>query len=155
MKRLAVIRIRGRVNVRSQVEETLNMLRLRNVNNCVIIDDRKEYLGMLQKVKDYVTWGEVDPSTIEELLKNRGQLVGGRRFTEEHLEKNTKFKSIKEFAKAFSEFKAEFKDISGLKPVFRLHPPRKGHGRIKRGFAEGGALGARGEEIKEILSKMR
>jgi len=155
MKRLAVIRIRGGVNVRGSVEDTLGMLRLKNVNNCVILDDRKEYLGMLQKVKDYVTWGELDAGSFEELLKNRGKLKGGEKLTDEYLKKNTKFKSIKDFAKLFLESKAELGDIPDMKPVFRLHPPRRGHGGIKRTFREGGALGARGAEIKGILSRMR
>ena len=87
MKRLAVIRLRGKVNVRSSIEDTLKILRLRNINNCVIIDDRKEYRGMLQKAKDYITWGEVDASAIEEMLRNRGWLAGGERLTEGYVKK--------------------------------------------------------------------
>lgn len=155
MKRLAVVRIRGRVNVNQEVEDTLRMLRLNRVNNCVIIDNRDSYSGMLQKVKDYVTWGEVDKDDVALILKNRSALVGGRRLTDSYVKSNTKFKSIEDFAKAFADFKCELTDIPNLKPVFRLHPPRRGHGGIKRAFTVGGALGNRGKEIKDLIYRMR
>ncbi|HNR25150.1 MAG TPA: 50S ribosomal protein L30, partial [Methanobacteriaceae archaeon] len=42
----------------------------------------------------------------------------------------------------------------GLKPVFRLHPPRKGYKDIKKAFNEGGTLGYRGEDINHLLKRM-
>ena len=42
---------------------------------------------------------------------------------------------------------------AGIKPVFRLHPPRKGYEGIKRTFPEG-ALGFRGKEVNELVLKM-
>ena len=54
-----MIRIRGTVELRGDIKETLKMLGLTRVNHCVIIDDDPSYKGMLQKAKDYITWGEV------------------------------------------------------------------------------------------------
>ena len=155
MKRLAVVRVRGKVHVPREVEDTLRMLRLTRVNHCVFIDDRPTYLGMLQKAKDYITWGEVTAEEVALILRNRGELVGGRKLTDAYVKERTKFKSIEDFAKAFVEFKAELKDIPNLKPVFRLHPPRKGYRSIKRSFVEGGALGYRGEAMRDLLRRMR
>jgi len=155
MKRLAVVRVRGRVKVNREIEDTLKMFRLTRVNHCVFIDDRPSYLGMLRKVKDYVTWGEVDEEDVALILKHRGELIGGKKLTDEYVKEKTKFKSIDDFAKAFVNFKAELKDIPNLKPVFRLHPPRKGYRKIKRSFSEGGALGYRGKEIGSLLYRMR
>jgi large subunit ribosomal protein L30 len=131
------------------------MLRLTRVNHCVFIDDRPTFKGMLQKAKDYITWGEVTPEEVALILRNRGELVGGKRLTDAYVKEHTKFKSIDDFAKAFVEFKAELSDIPQLKPVFRLHPPRKGYRGIKRSFVEGGALGYRGEAMRELLRRMR
>ncbi len=155
MKRLAVVRVRGRVGVNSRIEDTLRMLRLTRVNHCVIVDDRPTYMGMLQKVKDYVTWGEVGAREVALLLRERGELEGGTRLTDAYVRENTPYSSIDEFAEAFVEFRAELADIPALKRVFRLHPPRKGYRKIKRSFAEGGALGYRGERISELLRRMR
>ncbi len=155
MRRIAVIRVRGRVHVNPEIRDTLKMLNLTRVNHCVIIDDRPSYVGMLHKVKDYVTWGEVDEEDVELLLRNRGELIGGEKLTDEYVKKNTKFKSIKDFAKKFIKFKAELSDIPNLKKVFRLHPPRKGYRGIKKPFSIGGALGDRGKAIKELIYRMR
>ena len=57
-KCLAVVRIRGTVNVRKEVEDTLRMLNLQSNCHATLIDDRPSYLGMLRKVQNYVTWGE-------------------------------------------------------------------------------------------------
>ncbi|MFQ5800505.1 MAG: 50S ribosomal protein L30 [Candidatus Hydrothermarchaeales archaeon] len=154
-KRLIVIRVRGKVNVRKDIEDTLEMLRLHRINHCVLISNIPSIKGMIVKAKDYITWGEVDEKDISLLLKNRGELVGGERLTDAYVKKNTQFKSINDFAKAFALSKAELSDVPNLKPVFRLHPPRKGHKRIKRVFAEGGALGYRGPQIKDLIYRMR
>ncbi|RMF91312.1 MAG: 50S ribosomal protein L30 [Methanobacteriota archaeon] len=154
-KRLAVIRIRGRVNVSREVAHTLDMLGLRRVNHAVFIDDRPSYRGMLQKIKDYVTWGEVDAGDVALILRNRGEVIGGKRLTDDYVKEKTPFKSIEDFAGRFVDFKAELEDIPGLKKVFRLHPPRKGHGSIKKAYSMGGSLGNRGGEIKGLIRRMR
>jgi large subunit ribosomal protein L30 len=154
MKRIGVVRVRGSVNVNRKVEDALRMLRLSRVNYATIIDDRDAYIGTLRKVKDYVTWGEVGTDDVALILKNRGELKGGKRLTDGHIKENTKFKSTKDFAKSFIKFEAELDDIPNMKPFFRLHPPRKGHGGIKRSYVEGGALGKR-DNMKDILYRMR
>ncbi|MEE8168029.1 MAG: 50S ribosomal protein L30 [Candidatus Hydrothermarchaeales archaeon] len=154
MKRLAVIRIRGRSKTDRKVESTLQMLRLSRVNYCVLLDDNEVYRGMLKKVKDYITWGEVDAKDITSLLKNRGELTGGIRLTDSYVRNQTKFKSISDFSKAFLKFEAELETIPGLRRFFRMHPPRRGHEGMKKTFKEGGALGCR-SDIKGLLHKMR
>ncbi|MFX0013661.1 MAG: 50S ribosomal protein L30 [Promethearchaeota archaeon] len=155
-KRLAVIRIRGQVDRSMSIRKTLELLRLNRTNHCVIIDDRETYIGMLQKAKDLVTWGELDFLTMKELLLKRGRLEGGERITEEYLKNNTNFSGLDDFVKKFLRFEASLTDIKGLKPVFRLHPPRKGHRLrgVKQPFTLGGALGYRGNEINNLILKM-
>ena len=153
MKRIAVIRVKGRARTKENVEDTLRMLRLSRVNYCSIIDDRKTYEGMLKKVKDLVTWGEIDKNDFSLILKNRGEIEGRIKLTDDYIKKNTKYESIDDFANAFIDFKAELRDIPKLRPFFRLHPPRKGFGGIKRTVSAGGALGRR--DIKGLIIKMR
>jgi len=158
MHRIAVVRVKGKINVNRDIEATLKMLGLTAQNHCVLISDAPSYLGMIQKVKDYITWGSVGKEEVSLLLKMRGELAGvagARTLTDEYLKKNTKFSSIDKFAEAFVGFKAELSDIPGMKRIFRLHPPRKGHRTIKKPFNLGGALGNRGEEIGKLLYRMR
>ena len=131
----AVVRVRGQVNVRYTIEDTMKMLRLHKVNHCVILPEDPHFKGMVLKVKDYVAYGKVDAKTLAELLENRGILEGGNRLTEEYLKENTAYASIQAFAEAVIEGKASLKDIPGLKPVFRLHPPRKGMQGLKGPFS--------------------
>ncbi|RLF23652.1 MAG: 50S ribosomal protein L30 [Thermoprotei archaeon] len=153
-KLLAVIRIRGTAGVPKDVEDTLKMLRLVRKHHCVIIDNRPSYLGMLQKVKDYVTWGEIDAETLALLLRRRGRLRGNTRLTDDHVKK-LGYENIEQFAKAVLEGKARLDDIPGLKPVFRLAPPSGGFkGTIKKPYKAGGELGYRGSAINDLLKRM-
>ncbi|DAC15238.1 MAG TPA: 50S ribosomal protein L30, partial [Candidatus Poseidoniales archaeon] len=52
-----VVRVRSDVGVERSIKETLHMLNLTKVNHAVIIPDNPQYKGMLQKAKDYITWG--------------------------------------------------------------------------------------------------
>lgn len=146
----AVVRLRGNVNKRKEVKDTLRMLGLTRVNHCVLIPDTPSYRGMLQKVKDFVTWGEVDVGTVELLLRYRGELVGRKKLTDEYV-KELGYSSLSELAKAMCEGKIR---MEGLKKVFRLHPPRKGLASIKHPFGHGGDLGYRGEAINDLIKRM-
>ena len=155
-KRFAVIRVRGINNVRYTINDTCKLLNVARLHNLTFIDDRDSYKGMLQKAKDWVTWGEVTAESVEQVLNKWGRLPGNVKLTDEYVKENSSFASIKAFAKAFVELKADLKDIPKLKPFFRLHPPRKGHGRkgIKYPFNNGGTLGYRGEDINNLITKM-
>ncbi len=147
--------MRGRVNVRKTTEDTLQMLNLFRRFNCVIIDDRPSYRGMLQKIKDWATWGEINSETVELLLTNRGELTETKRkVTDDLIKRKTSFSSVSEFAQSVYGFKADLSDLPALKKVFRLHPPRKGLKDVKTSYSDGGDLGYRGKDINELVQKM-
>lgn len=153
----AIIRLRGSVDVRPEINYTLKLLRLHSVNHCVVVEENEYNKGMIQKVKDYVAWGEISQDVLETLFKNRGRLEGGKRLTDEYVKEHTPFGSIKDIAPAVLEGKLKMKELREvkIKPLFRLHPPRKGHKGIKRSVKEGGELGYHGDKINELLLKMR
>ncbi|QYZ79083.1 50S ribosomal protein L30 [Methanofollis formosanus] len=151
----AVVQVRGVVNTRRDIKDTLKMLRLHHINHCVLVPDTPAYLGMIRKVKDYVAYGEVDERTVATLLSTRGRLAGDVKFTDEYVSEHSQYGSIEEFAAALCKGEAMMQDIPELKPVLRLHPPRKGYRTIKRTFQQGGALGNYGEEINDLLYRMR
>jgi large subunit ribosomal protein L30 len=151
----AIVQVRGVVNTRREIKDTLKMLRLHHINHCVLVPDTPEYLGMIRKVKDFVAYGEVDAATIEVILRTRGRVVGNFPLTDDYIRANSAFSGISEFAAALAIGEARLHDIPGLKPVLRLHPPRKGYRTIKRTVQQGGALGYYGEEINALLYKMR
>ena len=151
-----VIRVRSDRTVERTIRETMEHLNLTRVNHAVLIPENDAYAGMLQKVKDFVTWGEVSVEAIEGLIRDRGRLIGNKPVTDADVKDATAYKNIKAFAKAIASGDATTKDMETLKRVFRLHPPRgnKGWGGVKRHFTVGGALGFRGDAIEELAARM-
>lgn len=153
-KCLAVIRIRGVSDIFREVDATMRMLHLTRNCHATLIDDRPSHLGMLQKTQNYVTWGEVSKDGVALLLKERGRLVGGERMTDKYAQE-IGYKSLDDLAEALYQLKVEYRRLPRVKPLFRLHPPRKGfRGNVKKSYATGGATGYRGESIDDLVRSM-
>jgi large subunit ribosomal protein L30 len=149
----AVIRIRGTVNRFVEIEDTMNMLRLSKVNNCVLVPEKKEYLGMVKKAKDFITWGTIDKTTLSKLLEKRCKILGDKNLNLEELKEITDFDDFDSFADALINGKANLKDYKRIKPVFRLSPPKKGFRSTRMPFPKGD-LGNRNEKINELVERM-
>ena len=151
-----VIRARSDRGVERSIRETMSMLNLTKVNHATIIPDPPTYAGMLQKVKDFVTWGEISAEAIAGLIRDRGRLMGDHPITDAVVKDGSNYKDIDSFAKAIASGEATVKDLEAMKRVFRLHPPRgnKGWGGVKRHYTVGGALGFRGDAIEELAARM-
>lgn len=150
----AVIRVRGIPDVNYNIEYTMGLLGLTRVNHCVVVPETDSIKGMLQKVKDYCTWGEVDQETLAALIRARGRLAGDEAVTDDCLKDRSEFATVDEMAKAIIENDYKMKDVDGVKPVFRLHPPVKGYEGNKRSYQNGGALGYRGADINALINRM-
>ena len=148
-----VFRVRGTTGVIKNIADTLDMLRLYRISHAVLVEENPSYEGMLQKAKDYITWGEIDAEFVAAMIAKRGRLPGNVKVTDEYVAENTDYANIEELAKAVVESKVKLADV-GSKPVFRLHPPRKGYEVIRLSVKEGGSLGYRGEEIKDLGKRM-
>ncbi|MGQ0535983.1 MAG: 50S ribosomal protein L30 [Methanobacteriota archaeon] len=150
---LAVVRVRGTIRTKPNIRTTLKQMRLHKTNHCVIVPKDVTFRGMLQLVKDYVTYGEIDAKTFAALLTSRGFLLGDKPLTDEMVQGATGLASIAEFAEAAVRGDAKLSDLP-VKPVFRLNPPKKGYGGNKRHFTVGGALGYRGVAINDLVGRM-
>ncbi|MCD6512356.1 MAG: uL30 family ribosomal protein [Thermoplasmata archaeon] len=128
-----VVRIRGTINASQEVRDTLKMLNLRRINSCTIIPETPSYKGMLQKVKEYVTWGEASDETIKKLLERN---------------------KVENVDEAMERLKAGEKLRNITNPCIRLPPPRKGYKSIKKPYTLGGSAGYRGEAINELIGRM-
>jgi large subunit ribosomal protein L30 len=137
----AVIRIRGPVDLKEDIKSTFVMLRLHKKMNCVILKENEVVKGMLQKVKDMATWGEIDDDILKLLIEKRGRKLGNKRLTKEEAES------------VFNKAK-EKNEILDIKPVFRLTPPSKGFKKSIKQHYPKGELGYRGKEINELLKRM-
>ena len=136
---ICIIRITGRVGLNRDVNETLDRLRLRKKYSCVVIEPKKEYLGMVEKVRNFVAYGEIQDKDFEKLIEARGKAIDSS--------KKIDAKSVVEGIKKGKKFQE-----MNLKPFFRLHPARKGMN-TKVHFPKG-ALGNHKNKINELLGKM-
>lgn len=153
-KCLSIIRVRGVSDIEVDIKETLKMLRLSHTFHCTLFDNRPAYLGMLQKAHHYLTWGEPSKETILLLLKKRGRTFANKKITDEHARK-LGYDSLNNLAEAIFKMEVQLKDLKDIKPVFRLHPPKKGFkGTIKRSYKSGGVTGYRGEDINNLIKRM-
>lgn len=150
----AIVRLRGKARMPLKAEATLRMLHLTRQNHCAILPESPTVRGMLQVVKDYATWGEVEPDVLANLLLRRGRAVGDRPISDAFVRENSPYKSISDLSQALVKGDAILRDCRNLRPVLRLHPPVRGFRRIKRGYADGGDLGYRGKAINELLQRM-
>jgi large subunit ribosomal protein L30 len=150
----AVLRLRGKGDLRRDVKDTLRMLHLTRQNHCSILPQEPTVRGMLQLVKDHVTWGEIDAEVLARLLLKRGRQVGDRPIDDAFVKAHSKFKSIWDLSQALAKGEARLSEVRELRPMVRLPPPRKGYRGIKRGYPDGGDLGYRGKAINELLLRM-
>lgn len=139
---IAIIRIKGRVNVSKRIKESLSRLRLRKKYACVVIKEKKELLGMLNKVRDFVAFGKIDKDRFKELLEKRARKI----------DKNKKM-DIEKVVEGVFENNARLEEFN-IRPYFRLHPPKGGFRKgTKREFPRG-VLGNHGEKIGELIRRM-
>jgi len=109
---------------------------------------------MLHKAKDHVTWGEVSKESVVQLLKKRGRIVGNKKLTDKYV-KEVGYKSLDDLAEAINKTEVEYKSLANIKPVFRLHPPKKGFkGKVKKSYTAGGVTGYRGPAINDLIKRM-
>lgn len=153
MAKIAIIQIRGTVKTHPDVKKTLELFRLKQKHACVVVDDNEVSRGMLKKVKDYTTYGNIDEQLFSEMLEKRGECIGKQTLVEQKVD-------FKELAANYYKGEIKLRDFEPkhqVKPYFRLHPPKGGFekGGIKKTYVQGGVLGERNPEaITQLIKKM-
>ncbi|MEM4841333.1 MAG: uL30 family ribosomal protein, partial [Nanopusillaceae archaeon] len=84
---IAAIRLRSGIKAPREVKDTLMLLNLRYIYNCVLLEPNKSTLGMLKKVKNYICYGEIDKDVLVLLLKKRLRKIGDKKVEIEDLKK--------------------------------------------------------------------
>lgn len=151
---ILVVNIRGTINAPAPMRKTLKQLYLSKRHRATIIPDNEVYGGMLQKVKDYVSWCHVEAPFIARILEKRARKDGEKPLTKDDLKKLS-YKSFIDLAKSLEAGKASLSHLEGLKPSFVLAPPKGGFKRsIRRQFRQGGVLGENPDLPKLVESML-
>lgn len=136
---IIVIRISGLVEIPPKAQETLFRMRLRRKYSAILLRHSSENSKLLQKVRNFVAYGEIDKETLYDLITKRGRATGKTKIDAEKIIEQLEKKSLSNL---------------GIKPFFRLHPPRggvntKSHFPIRKGI-----LGNNGKKINELVRRM-
>ena len=139
---IVVIRIGGLVQIPQDMEHSLFRMRLRRKFSATILEDNEANRALLQKVRNHVAYGVIDKSTLVDLLIKRGKTITNKKISKmdaERIIEQLDKKSLKEL---------------GIKPFFRLHPPRGGIESKKHAGKDKGVLGDNKEKINELVRRM-
>ncbi len=137
---ILVIRISGLVEVSVIDNETLSRMRLRRKYSAVLLNDTPENKKLLNKVRNFVAYGPVDAETLKLIVEKRGQL-------------SDKKKKVDATA-VVSNIEKLGLEKQGLKPFFRLHPPRGGIESKIHFPKRKGVLGDNKEKINDLVRRM-
>lgn len=154
---LIAVRVDGMPVVKFPEESTLNALRMKTRFSAVLLRDNPSIRGMLQRVKDHVTWGEAKKEDVKLLLSSRAKTPEGLGISSKFVKEKTKLAGLSELLSELYSGKFTLGKLweIGVKPVFRLHPPRGGFAKSsKRPFTDRGELGYRKDGLHDLLTKM-
>jgi large subunit ribosomal protein L30 len=154
---LVAIRLDGTPTVKHPEELTLDSLRMKSRYSSVLLRDDASVRGMLQRIKDHVTWARARKEDIELLLSNRARTPDGLGLTSKFVKEKSDFAGMSELISGLYSGKVTLARLRemGIEPCFRLHPPKGGFpNSSKRPFADSGELGFRKEGLHGLLKKM-
>lgn len=137
---ILAIRISGMVDKERKVEETLFRMRLRRKYSAVLLKPSVQAQKLLNSVRNFVAYGDIDSQTLKMLMEKRAMPIEkGKKVDAEKIVSAIETKPFKQL---------------GIKPFFRLHPPRGGI-ESKKHFAVGkGVLGDNKAEINALVRRM-
>lgn len=153
---VAALRIRGPSGLSGEMEKTFSLLSLRRSNTLALMPSSKPVLGMLNKLKAYIAWGEVSKETLLVLLERQSRAGKRSGLTRERMQE-IGYDSFESLAEMMHDNPNVLKDLAarGVKAVFRLHPSLRGFKRSTKALAgTGGQAGYIGPEINELISRM-
>lgn len=138
---IIVIRINGMVGMNSDMQEALFRMRLRRKYAAVLIKPTPENMKLIQKVRNFISFGDISKETLVELIKKRAQPISkGAKIDAEKIAAEVESKGLENL---------------GLKPFFRLHPPRGGiESKVHAGTRKKAVLGDMKDKINELVRRM-
>lgn len=146
-----MVNLRGIVNTRTPVRTTLEQLSIVRRFNATIVPDDSVYRGMLRLSKEHVAWCKLTSDLAEKLLKTRSEKSTGKKFPEQELKG---YPSFSDLANGLVSGKAKLSGLEGMRPFFRLNPPKGGFRQsTRRQHAAGGVLG-HNEDLPKIVERM-
>jgi len=150
---ILVLNLHGAINSSDPVRKALGELKVIRKFSASVVGDDPATAGMLKLCKNYVAWTKADPELLTHLLKKRGMLSETKQLDAASLKK-LGFKSHVDLASKMIKGSLRLSAISGVRPYFRLAPPRGGFkSSLRRQYSEKGTLGDN-PNLGELVRRM-
>ena len=134
---IIVVRISGLVEMPPAAQESLYRLRLRRKYSATLIKPTRDNLILLGKLRNFVAYGDINKETLKLLIDKRAKSLDNKKVDSAFIMENLEKKNLQSL---------------GIKPIFRLHPPR--HGIDSKIHFPKGVLGDNKEKINELIRRM-
>jgi large subunit ribosomal protein L30 len=144
--------MRGTVDVPYWAKSTLDNLNISKKFNATIVPESREYMGMLNKVRQLVAWCRVDNDTVKDLLDKKGRKSSSQPLRSSDLPKE--YTSFDKLASDIANDSIVLSKLDWIKPWFALNPPRGGFKKTtKKQSSQGGILGEN-KILIDLVKKM-
>ena len=153
MTLLLVLNVHGKINSNSAVRKAMTELKAERKFTASVVPDDANTMGMLRLCKDYLAWAPVDKDTLAALLKSRGMVSESRRLDEKALTE-LGYKKYDEMAGKLIDGNVRLSEVKGIRPFFRLSPPRGGFKKSGRRQANNGGTLGNNPTLTEIVRRM-
>lgn len=156
-----VVRIRGINALNPQVRKILQLLRLRQLHNAVLVKLNKATINMIRRVEPYITYGYPSQKTIERLVYKRGFArvnkqripITDNEVVEQNLGKHG-IQCVEDLVHELYTVGTNFKAANSFMWYFKLSSPKGGFANKRHSFQQGGDYGNREELINELVKRM-
>jgi large subunit ribosomal protein L30 len=150
---LLVLNLHGAINSSRPVRKALEELKVVRRFSASVVPGDPSTLGTLKLCKDHVAWAPIDVDLLAVLLKRRGMVSATKALDSASLKKMG-YGDYKDLAARMVSKEIRLSAVKGLKPFFRLAPPKGGFKRsMRRAFSEEGLLGSN-PELGELVGRM-
>lgn len=148
-----VVNLHGMINVPHAAQKAMTELKVERRFSASLVKVDPTSVGMLNLCKDYLAWTAADKELLTSLLKARGKVSERRRLGETELKK-LGFKKYEDLAAKLIEGELKLSAFEGLRPFFKLSPPRGGFKvSTRRHAGEHGVLGSN-PKLADIVKRM-
>ena len=160
-KLLLVIRIKGINKVDPKRRKIMQLLRLRQLHNGVLLRNNKAIMNMLRKVEPYVTYGVPSMAVIRSLIYKRGygkiekqRIPLGSNYIVEKGLGEVGIRCVEDLVNEIATVGPNFKKANNFLWPFKLNSPKGGLNAKRTPYLNGGDHGPRGDNINNFAKRM-
>ena len=153
MALLLAVNLHGLINSSGPVRKALTELKVERKFSASVFTDDENTVGMLKLCKDRLAWAPVDEGMLATLLAKRGMVSESKPLDSASL-KGMGYRSHEELAQKMLKDGIRLSKLNGVRPFFRLAPPKGGFKRsMRKQYSEKGLLGSN-PKLEEIVRRM-